>query len=150
MLGMFLHVSMCVCMHMWVSMHMGAHVYRGPRLSWIIHFHLIHWGRDSQSNPELAGTILLASLLWGIIVHETGITGRLPHLPSIHVGSEGLNFGPQASRKCFNHLTISPVPWGPLEKQYNGKVGRKTDRQTWNWPNQVLYGPMVTIYRPKS
>lgn len=58
-----LSLSLCVCTSMCMLWRTKADV--GSHLQWL--FHLTHWGRVSQSNPELAhkAGLSLDSLLWG-------------------------------------------------------------------------------------
>lgn len=83
-------VDLCMLFSLWC---VGAACTRESSLL----FQLTHQGRVCQSNPELTGRVLLASLLrGGSCQPEAGTTGRWPCSPNIFMVAGCLNSCPQA------------------------------------------------------
>lgn len=103
-LSTFVLVLVWVCMYtfpcVWASVYMWVCMPvkfqgGGENLFWLL-FYLIQWDRISRLKSELINVISL--LFWGSPVSTflTRITGRLPSLSGIYVGSRNLNSGPHA------------------------------------------------------
>lgn len=95
-------VSTFACIWTYMNVGVGAHVGVRVRVRCrepsSIAFQLIHWGRASQSNPELTIMASLASqhaLGYPLsLSSKTRITGRQPFPPSIYVSSVDVSYSP--------------------------------------------------------